>query len=98
DVGADVSPPATAPVQPRMNLLALLVRVGSIGDGAFASARRKHCDVLVVPDVSSVALLNFKADERSITAGVIATVRRIDAIAKARPSIETSETLAGARL
>ncbi len=104
DIGADAVPEATEiatsplnTVQTKLNLLELLVRVGSIGDGALASTRRKHCDVLIVPDVRTVGLLNFKAYERTIEAGFRATVARMAAISKATP-LPVTQTIADTRL
>ena len=98
DVGADVTPAVatTDPVPVKMNLLELLVRVGSIGDGALASTRRKHCDVLITPDVSTVGLLNFKAYERAIDAGYQATMARMPEIASGR--VAPAQVVADPRL
>ena len=81
----------------KLNLLELLVRVGSIGDGALATTRRKHCDVLVIPDVSTVGLLNFKAHERAIAAGLRAAMDRIGEITRAKP-LGVAEIVADTRL
>ena len=63
-----------------LNLLELLTRVGSIGDGARAITRRKECDVLIVPKMSNIGLLNFKAYQRAIDAGYNATLEVISEI------------------
>lgn len=99
DVGAEIVPdvPPVNPVPLRLNLLELLVMVGSIGDGALASTRRKHCDVLLVPDVRSVGLLNFKAHERAIGAGLRAAMDRIGEITRAKP-LGVAEIVADTRL
>lgn len=96
DVGADAVPASNLPnsVETKLNLLELLVRVGSIGDGALASTRRKHCDVLIIPNVSSVGLLNFKAYKQAIEAGFSATVERMAEISKAIPVPPSPETMA----
>lgn len=99
DVGADVLPErghgAQAP--PKLNILELLVRVGSIGNGALANTRRKHCDVLIVPEVSSIGLLNFKAYERAIEAGFSAAMEKMAEISGGGVSA-LAETLADPRL
>jgi NTE family protein len=97
DVGADAVPASDSPnsLDTNLNLLELLVRVGSIGDGALASTRRKHCDVLIIPNVRSVGLLNFKAYEQAIEAGFSATVERMAEISKAMPLPPSPEAMAG---
>jgi NTE family protein len=93
-VGVDVAPGAleAAPDVPmsavvgaeskQPNLLELLTRVGSIGDEARATARRKHCDVLVLPRLSNVGLLSFGAYERAIDAGYRSAVEKMDQITR----------------
>lgn len=68
-----------------LNLFELLTRVGSIGDGARAKTRRRECDVLIVPGMADIGLLNFKAYERALKAGYRATVERIAEIAGRTP-------------
>jgi NTE family protein len=100
DVGADALPPdaSASTSQVRLNLLELLVRVGSIGDGALATARRKHCDILIVPNVGSIGLLNFKAYERAIQEGVTAISARLPDLAKRARSRVPSEAMSDPRL
>lgn len=82
DVGDDYVPKDASqnPVEHSIRLLELLVRVGSIGDGALSIARRKHCDLLLVPPVSDIGVLNFGAYRRAIDAGFSVTVARIGEI------------------
>ena len=98
DVGADALPEAPGAVQVKLNILELLVRVGSIGDGALASARKKHCDIIIVPNVTSVGLLAFKAWQRAVDAGFKATVERIEEISSKRQAGVSPELMAAARL
>jgi NTE family protein len=100
DVGADALPAeaGTATGQVKMNLLELLVRVGSIGDGALATARRKHCDILIVPNVASIGLLNFKAYERAIQEGYKAISAKLPDLLKRAQSGVPSEVMSDPRL
>ena len=100
DVGGDALPPDAAPVtrQIKLNLLELLVRVSSLGDGAQADARRKHCDILVVPDVRSIGTLNFKAYERGIREGYIAITVRLPDLLKGSQSRMASDAMLDPRL
>lgn len=100
DVGADASPadPASAPAQVRLNLLELLVRVGSLGDGALATTRRKHCDILLVPKVGGIGILNFKAYDRAIQEGVSAIAARLPDLMKRSRLRVPSEVMSDPRL
>jgi NTE family protein len=100
DVGADTLPPdaAVAPAQVKLNLLELLVRVGSLGDGAQAIARRKHCDVLIVPKVAGIGILNFKAYERAIQEGIDAISAKLPDLMKRSRSRVPSEVMSDPRL
>jgi hypothetical protein len=53
--------------------------------------------VLLVPDVRSVGLLNFKAYERAIGAGLRAAMDRIGEISRAKP-LGVAEIVADTRL
>jgi NTE family protein len=75
---------ATIGVKPR-NVIELLWRVCSIADDSQASTRRKQCDVLLVPQLENVGLLNFRAYQRAIEQGYHCTLRKIDALANRRP-------------
>jgi NTE family protein len=81
-VGVDVSGLSAAPDQ--LNILELLMRVGSIGDEAQAALRRKQCDVLISPNLANIRHLNFSAYELAIEAGYIATVEKLDQISRAK--------------
>jgi NTE family protein len=91
DVGGDSMPEAGAVelldlINPSdLNLFGLLARVGSIGDGARAKTRRRECDVLIVPRMADIGLLNFKAYERAMEAGYRATIERIAEISPKVP-------------
>ena len=100
DVGGDALPADAAPVttQVKLNLLELLVRVSSIGDGSQADARRKHCDILIVPDVRSIGTLNFKAYERGIREGYTAITARLPDLLKRSQSQVSSEVMSDPRL
>lgn len=82
DVARDAAPAGPergrgAPAD-RMNILELLTRVGSLGDHAQAAGRRSQCDVLIVPDVSEVGLLSFRAWSAAVAAGARAADTALD--------------------
>ena len=75
---------ATISVRPR-NVIELLWRVCSIADDSQASTRRKQCDVLLVPQLESVGLLNFRAYQWAIEQGYHCTLRKIEALTGRTP-------------
>jgi NTE family protein len=62
------------------NILELLMRVGTMSDDARASAARRQCDVLLVPNVQHLGLLNWRAYDEAITRGYDCAFAKIDRI------------------
>jgi NTE family protein len=77
-----LTPDAACVLSPRMplNILELLIRVGCLGDEARWGLRRKQCDVLIVPPLSSYGLLNFKAYQQIIEIGYRAALQNLPLI------------------
>ena len=74
------------PTRTRLNILELLTRVGSIGDEARSAMRRKHCDVLIVPSLANIGLLNFGEYERAIEAGYGSTLEKMGSLIGRKPA------------
>ena len=97
-VGVDVAANAMHALQnlPRSdlnprNLIELLWRVCSIGDESQAIVRRKQCDVLIVPPVETVGLLNFRAYQWIMEQGYQATLKKLNAITDRIPDLQETD-------
>lgn len=75
------------PAADRMNILELLARVGCIGHQARAATRRNQCDVLIVPDLATIKLLNFKAYQQAVDAGYRAAMDTIPLLEARRRAV-----------
>ena len=96
DIGVAPGPASPPPglEARRMNILELLMRVGSIGDEARAKLRRKHCDVLIVPRMTHIGLLSFKLYAEAIEAGYRAAIEKIDEVMSKKGCDYSPETVA----
>ena len=63
------------------NVLELLWRVCCLGDESQAMSRRKQCDVLIVPQLGVVGLLNFRHYQWTIEQGYRSTLKKMDLLA-----------------
>ena len=89
------SAPDAAPVAEVIpNILDLLMRVGTIGSDVRGAIARKQCDVLLVPNVRSVGLMNFRAYDEAIKLGYDCTMGKIDQIKRRIPDKRTTSALA----
>ena len=75
------------------NILDLLMRVGTIGSDVRGITARQQCDVLLVPNVRSVGLMNFRAYDEAIKLGYDCTVEKIDQIKRRIPDKRTAKAL-----
>jgi predicted acylesterase/phospholipase RssA len=56
------------------------MRVGTMSDDARASAARQQCDVLLMPNVQHLGLLNWRAYDEAIKRGYDCAAPKIDQI------------------
>jgi NTE family protein len=68
----------TAQVVP--SILEILMRVGTIGSDVRGPSARQQSDVLLVPKVQSLSLLNWRAYDQAIKLGYDCTMEKIDQI------------------
>jgi NTE family protein len=89
DVGGDAVAPADSPpgvhdvaAQSRRqpNIFEILMRVGTISSGARGPMRRRQCDLLLLPEVQGLGLLNVRAYNEAIAIGYQCTVANMDPI------------------
>jgi NTE family protein len=101
DVGADrsftarASVPAGPPLwrifsrsrsgRRRINIFQILFRAGMINSATTALAQRTLADVLIIPALENIDLLDWKAFDKAIHAGYLSTRRQIDEIVKLEP-------------
>jgi NTE family protein len=83
--------PPVADVIP--NILDLLMRVGTIGSDVRGMTARQQCDVLLVPNVKSVGMMNFRAYDEAIKFGYDCTVTKIDQIKRRIPDQRTKSMM-----
>jgi NTE family protein len=62
------------------NIIELLMRVATMSDDARASAARQQCDVLLMPNVQHLGLLNWRAYDEAIKRGYDCAAPKIDQI------------------
>jgi NTE family protein len=88
------SAPGAAPVAEAIpNILDLLMRVGTMGSDVRGAAARKQCDVLLVPNVKSVGLMNFRAYDEAIKFGYDCAAAKIEQIRRRIPDKRTANAL-----
>jgi NTE family protein len=75
------------------NILDLLMRVGTIGSDVRGITARQQCDVLLVPKVRSVGLMNFRAYDEAIKLGYDCASEKIDQIKRRIPDKRTANAL-----
>jgi NTE family protein len=75
------------------NILDLLMRVGTIGSDVRGITARQQCDVLLVPKVRSVGLMNFRAYDEAIKLGYDCALEKIDQIKRRIPDKRTANAL-----
>jgi NTE family protein len=75
------------------NILDLLMRVGTIGSDVRGITARQQCDVLLVPKVRSVGMMNFRAYDEAIKLGYDCTLEKIDQIKRRIPDKRTANAL-----
>jgi NTE family protein len=67
------------------SILELLMRVGTMSGNARGFTTRQQCEVLLVPDVQRIGLLNWRAYDEAIKCGYDCTVANIDRIKRRIP-------------
>jgi predicted acylesterase/phospholipase RssA len=88
------SAPDAAPIAEVIpNILDLLMRVGTIGSDVRGMTARQQCDVLLVPNVRSVGMMNFRAYDEAIKLGYDCTVTKIEQIKRRIPDQRTKSML-----
>ena len=86
DVGAVAPPtvgsPDVVPARDRQapNILEILMRVGMMGSDTRSLSLRQQCDLLLLPDVQRLGLLNWRAYDQAIELGYRCTIDKIDQI------------------
>jgi NTE family protein len=75
------------------NILELLMRVGTIGSDVRGATARQQSDVLLVPNVRSVGMLNFRAYDEAIKLGYDCAMEKIDQIKHRIPDVRTVSAL-----
>jgi NTE family protein len=85
---------ASPDLRPR-NVLELLWRVCSIADEAQVVSRRKQCDVLIVPELANVGLLQFRAYKWTIEQGYQTTLKKLKILATQRSDVIKAQGTAG---
>jgi NTE family protein len=62
----------------RVNILQILWRTGMVNSAAATAAHRELTDLLLVPPLEEIDMLNWKAFERAIEAGYLHTLARLE--------------------
>ena len=77
-VGVDVGSVALPNATP--GIIEILMRAGTMNSDAYTTMRRQQCDLLLVPDVQHLSMMNWRAYDRTINLGYQCALEKIDEI------------------
>ena len=77
-VGVDVGSVALPTASP--GIVEILVRAGTMNSTAQVLTRRQQCDLLLIPDVQHLSLMNWRAYDKAIEHGYRCALEKIDQI------------------